>query len=353
MQPVKLHFLSEYDIPHNRQFANTTVGGLSGIDYDSKSDLYYIISDDRSAMNPARFYTAKIPIHNRKIDSVQLVSVQWLLQPNGMLFPNTKQDPQHTIDPEAIRFISQDGNLVWSSEGERIIRNDTTVLQDPSINIMSVNGRYLDSFTIPKNMKVQVGQRGPRQNGVFEGMTFTAGGKDLLVSVEEPLYEDGPRAGTSDSSAWVRIIRFDVNSRKAVAQYGYHIDPVAFPAIPADAFKINGIPDILHMNDSTILVIERSFSTGRPGCTIKVFQADLGNADDISADSSLLLAHFREVRKKLLLNMDDLGIYIDNIEGVCWGPVLPNGNRTLVFVGDNNFSADEVTQFLLFEVENR
>jgi hypothetical protein len=292
-------------------------------------------------------------LHNRKIDSVQLVSVHWLLQRNGTPFPNTKQDPQHTPDPEAIRLIPQDGTLVWSSEGERMIRNDTLVLQDPFIYIMSVNGRYLDSFTIPPNMRMQAAQRGPRQIGVFEGMTFTGDGKYLLVSVEEPLLEDGPRAATGDSSAQVRIIRFDASSRKAVAQYGYHIDPVAYPAIPADAFKINGIPDILYMNDSTILVLERSFSTGRPGCTIKVFLADFGHGEDVSAVSSLLQVHYREVRKKLLLNMDDLGIYIDNIAGVCWGPLLPNGNRTLVFVGVYNFSADEVTQILLFEVENR
>ena len=48
--------------------------------------------------------------------------------------------------------------------------------------------------------------------------------------------------------------------------------------------------------------------------------------------------------------MDDLGIYIDNIEGVTFGPTLPNGHRTLVFVADNNFDVKEKAQLLLFEV---
>jgi hypothetical protein len=48
--------------------------------------------------------------------------------------------------------------------------------------------------------------------------------------------------------------------------------------------------------------------------------------------------------------MDDLGIYIDNVEGVTFGPLLPNGHKTLIFVADNNFSADEKSQLLLFEV---
>ncbi len=48
--------------------------------------------------------------------------------------------------------------------------------------------------------------------------------------------------------------------------------------------------------------------------------------------------------------MDKLGIYIANIEGVSYGPLLPNGHQTLIFVADNNFRATEKTQFLLFEI---
>ncbi|HWH64308.1 MAG TPA: esterase-like activity of phytase family protein, partial [Ginsengibacter sp.] len=55
--------------------------------------------------------------------------------------------------------------------------------------------------------------------------------------------------------------------------------------------------------------------------------------------------------KKLLLNMDNLGIYIDNIEGVTFGPILPDGKRSLLFVSDNNFDFLQKTQFLLFEIE--
>ncbi len=48
--------------------------------------------------------------------------------------------------------------------------------------------------------------------------------------------------------------------------------------------------------------------------------------------------------------MDDLGRYVDNIEGITFGPTLPNGHRTLIFVADNNFSPLQKTQLLLFEV---
>ena len=194
-------------------------------------------------------------------------------------------------------------------------------------------------------------QKGPRHNGTFEGISFTADYNKLFVSLEEPLFEDGPRAGLHDSSAWVRIIQFDVKSRRPEAQYAYKIDPVAYAATPPGAFKINGITDILAMNNHQLLVMERSFSTGRKGCTIKIYQADLKNAPDVSGVTSLGSNTIKSFSKKLLLNMDDLGIYTDNIEGMTLGPKLPNGRQTLIFIADNNFSKDEITQFLLFEIQ--
>lgn len=347
---TQLEFLSEYDVAYNKEFHSTTIGGLSGIDYDSKHRVYYLISDDRSAINPARFYKAKIHINADKIDSVEFVDVKNLLRSNGMAYPNSKQDPSHTPDPEDIRYNAKANQLVWSSEGERIVHNGEIVLEDPSLIAITSEGRYIDSFALPPNMHMQSAEQGPRQNGVFEGLSFSNNYKDLFVSVEEPLYEDGPRAGLNDSSAWIRIVKYDVKTKKPIAQYGYRIDPVAYPANPPGAFKINGIPDILVLNDHQLLVIERSFSTGRKPCTIKVYLSELNGAEDISNIASLKNNSFRPIAKRLLLNMGSLGIYTDNIEGVTFGPKLSNGHQSLVFVADNNFSADEVTQFLLFQI---
>ena len=194
-------------------------------------------------------------------------------------------------------------------------------------------------------------EKGPRQNGVLEGMTFADNYKKLFVNVEEPLYEDAPRADTSDNNAWIRILQFDVATRKNTRQFAYKLEPVAYPAFPAGAFKINGVPDILAVGRNKLLVIERSFSSGRLACTIKLFIADLSGATDIKKIAALKdKTGFVAASKKLLLNMDELGIYIDNIEGVTFGPTLPNGNKTLLFVADNNFNPLEQSQVLLFEV---
>ena len=57
--------------------------------------------------------------------------------------------------------------------------------------------------------------------------------------------------------------------------------------------------------------------------------------------------------RRLVLNLDDLGIPLDNVEGITVGPRLPDGRSSLVLVSDNNFAASQFTQFLLFAVGER
>ena len=345
-----LKLIGQYEIPYNLKYNNTSVGGLSGIDYDARNDLYYMVSDDRSDKNPARFYAAKIPFSQKGIDSVVFVSVKSIMQKNGSPYPNNKQDRYHTPDPEAIRYNPGSRQLVWSSEGERIVNEKDTVLENPSVIFVSVNGEYRDSLALPDNLIMHASENGPRKNSVLEGMSFADNYKTLFVSVEEPLYEDGPGADVTENEAYIRIYKFDMTEKRNTAQYAYKLSPIAFPAIPQTAFKINGVPDILNIGNNKLLVIERSFSTGRLPCTIKLFIADLNSATDIAKVNLKNNNDFIPATKKLLLNLDDLGIYTDNIEGVTFGSQLPNGHKTLLFIADNNFNVLEKAQILLFEV---
>jgi hypothetical protein len=343
-----LRLMGEKVIPHNASFQQTTIGGLSGIDYDADQQLYYILSDDRSAINPARFYTAKIQFSLNGIDSVMFLSVQSLLQQNGKPFPSGKVNPALAPDPESIRYNKKTNQLVWSSEGER---NANHVLVNPSINFIQTDGTWLETLDIPANLTMNSTEKGPRQNGALEGISFAQDYNLLYAAMEEPLYEDGPRADITVTKSWTRIYRFDTKTKKNNAQYAYPLEPIAYPPLLSGSLKINGISEILAIQSNQLLVVERSFSTGRMACTIKVFLADLSVADNVINTSSLQESpptHL--VTKKLILNMDELGLHIDNIEGITFGPTLPNGHQTLVFVADNNFLSIQKTQFLLFEV---
>jgi len=347
-----LKLLDEYVVPYNVSFKNTIIGGLSGINYNAASNIYYMICDDRSDKNPARFYEAQVIINKNKIDSVVFTDVKFLKNSSGNYYPNSRSDPYHTPDPEALRYDPKNNTFVWCSEGERIVKPGKLVLEDPSITEINADGNYIDTFRLPPQLRMQPNKSGPRQNSVFEGVTFSENYKSLFVSVEEPLYNDGSRAGLNDSTGITRILKFDMDTKKSIAQYAYVLDPVAYAPTPLNAFRINGIPDILSLGKNKFLVIERSYSTGRLSCTIKVFMADVSSAENVQELSSVKSKPaLKTVSKKLLLNMDKLGIYIDNIEGVTFGPTLPNGKKSLLFVADNNFNRFEKTQFLLFEIE--
>ncbi|MGO4289175.1 esterase-like activity of phytase family protein [Chitinophaga sp. RAB17] len=347
----QLKLIGQYIVPHNLPYNGTVTGGLSGIDYDATTGNYYLICDDRSALNPARFYTARLYFSDKSFDSVQFTAVTTLRQPNGNAYPDSKTNAALTPDPEALRYNAKKHCLVWSSEGERIVNEKDTILTNPGVYEITTAGQYIDSFILPTQFRMQATENGPRRNGVFEGLGFTPGYRYMFVSLEEPRYEDGPRADVRDTTAYTRLIKYDNNTRQPVAQYAYKLEPVAYPASPANAFKVNGISDIMVLSDHKMLTIERSFSTGVKDCTIKVFITDVSLATDISAVNSLRTdTHFKPATKKLLLDFVSLGKYIDNIEGVTFGPVLPNGHQSLVFVADNNFSAIEESQFFVFEV---
>jgi hypothetical protein len=57
------------------------------------------------------------------------------------------------------------------------------------------------------------------------------------------------------------------------------------------------------------------------------------------------------IQKRLLLDLNELGIPLDNFEGISFGPQLPDGSKSLILVSDDNFSELQVTEFLLFRLK--
>lgn len=345
-----LKFLDEYIIPNNFHFRHTWVGGLSGIDYDAERDQYYLICDERSATSPSRYYTVSIKITGNKIDTVAFLRVDSLNQPNGQLYPSLKSSPQQAADPESIRYHKRTGTWFWSSEGARAKRNGTVVCRSPWVYQIDAKGRVLDSLTMPNSIKSYPRDYGIRTNEALEGLALSPDGKTLWASMEGPTYQDGMPA-TTKNGALLRFTQFSLATGNAVAQYAYPVDAVAQLPVPKAAFGINGVPELLAIGEKQFLVLERSFSTGIKDCTIKIYLADFAKADNVLEVSSLKSDESISVAsKKLLLNLENLGIAIDNIEGITFGPKLPNGHASLLLVSDNNFADHEKTQILLFEV---
>ncbi len=75
-----LRFIGEQRIPLKAVYGDTVVGGLSGIDYDPRTETWILESDDRSEYSPARFYTARLDYDQDAFKSVTLTGVNFFSQ---------------------------------------------------------------------------------------------------------------------------------------------------------------------------------------------------------------------------------------------------------------------------------
>ena len=342
-------FLGEQIVPNALPFEGTTVGGLSSIDYDPRTGGYVMICDDRSALQPSRFYTAKFTVDSHGLGPVTFTGTHPFLRPDGKTYPPLAQnDPtlpqnEQTVDPEEMRADPWTGDYYWSQEGERT----ATTLIDPSIREATRTGKYVRDLPIPANERM-LPTSGPRQNLVLEGITFAGFGTLLASDVEAPLLQDGPESTTSAGS----LSRITVQSRfgSILAQYAYPAEKLFAAPVPSTAFATTGVSSMLAVDQADptrYLMMERSFVTG-VGNKIRIYEIDTKGATNILNVPSLSAAkNVKPVTKRLLADLADYPLStVDNLEGMTWGPTLPSGERTLVLVSDNNFSDTQVTQFI-------
>ena len=349
---VRLRYLGERELPNAMAFQGTTVGGLSGISYDPRSGRYYIISDDRSQKNPARFYTAEIGITRAGVRGVTLTGTHPWFEPDGSTYPPTVPGPAPTVapDPEGIAVDPTTGNLLWTSEGERIVSSTAApLLEDPWMRESSTAGAYLGRLPLPPQAHVNAQSVGPRQNQTLEGVSFTPDGRRVYSSMEDPLQQDGADP-TPFAGALTRVTESDPRTGVPVAQFAYPLSKFFTPLPPGDTTDTNGVSDILAVGGGNLLVLERASVFAQEDWKARVFLASERGATNVLSRDSLGEAPVRPMTKRLLVDLSDVpGLpRVDNVEGLTFGPRLPDGRKTLVLVSDDNFSAQQVTQFIAF-----
>jgi hypothetical protein len=345
-KPMTLRLIGHTTLPHKLSFQNTVFGGISGIDYDADNDQFVLLSDDRSDHSPARFYTAKIDYDETALKGVSLTAAITLKQPDGSVFPNNKTPGANVPDPESIRIHPTTKTLWWTSEG------DKRAGLSPFIREMKWDGSFLRELILPPMFAMQPPNvnRGPRDNLTFEGMAISLDGNALWVSLEAPLFEDGDPARVGAASGPTRFTRFDLGQGTAWDQFTYSADAIAQAPIPATGFADNGVVEIVMAYEHRMLVLERAFSQG-VGNSIRLYGIETRDGSEVLSFPALRNAGARSVPKQLVLDFSTLNIRIDNIEAMAFGKRLGNGKRSLVFASDDNFNARQITQFLVFEVD--
>lgn len=330
-----LEFLGQATVPTGTDFAGTEVGGLSGISYDPVADDYIAISDDRVG---ARTYDLTIDLTDGALSDGDVVftGVSPLLDTDGQPFADL------SLDPEGIA-LAGDGSVFISSEG------DANALIAPFVRNFATSGETLAELDVPSQF-IPDGTNGPRNNLVFESMTLTPDESLLYTATENALVQDGPAAALDETSP-SRILVYGPD-REPMAQYVYETDEIPDEPIPADAFATNGLVELLAIDDDgTLLALERAFSVG-VGNSVKLYEVYTGGAVDVSSfDGIGGLEADPTVSKRLVFDFADLGLTLDNLEAMTFGPPLPDGRPTLIVVSDNNFSQTQFTQFLAFAVD--
>ena len=154
-----------------------------------------------------------------------------------------------------------------------------------------------------------------------------------------------------------RFLAWDRRTPTVVAfEHVYPVAPWPVAPSPVTASADNGFVDLVALDDAgTFVTLERSFATG-VGVTSRLFETSAAGATDVASLTTLLDAASGEpvshvpMTKRQLVDIGQLGIAPDNLEGMTFGPTLPDGRRVLVLVSDDNFSATQVTQFVALAV---
>jgi len=336
---IKLTFLDDFVLADDLVVGGTKVGGLSGIDYYNGN--YYLVCDHPG--NP-RFYKASININQKNIDTL-IISEVIELDRSAPFLKNK------TLDLEGIRYDPEKGEIVLTSEGA--IQKG----KDPSIFRVTPDGKFISNYEIPAYFNASKKQK-PRNNGVFEGLAEDYNQTGYWVGMELPLHKDGSKPKIFSSKSPVRITNFKNKTGGATSQFTLQLEGIT--KIPWMYYAVNGLTELLEYAPNRFLVLERAFSAGHGsnGNTVRIFDVDAKNAtntidfenlrkQDYTPATKKLVFDFKSVQNQLKENI------IDNIEGMTFGPNLPNGNKTLLLVSDNNFSnfGRQISQIILMEVE--
>ncbi len=353
---MSLEFLGDYQLP-KMSFEGTPVGGLSGITYDSKgiseatSQAYrfYALSDDPSENGEARFYSLRLDLKSGDTASVGLkkVTVEGvtsLKKADGETFP------WGSINPEGIA-LSPRNSVFVASEGV------THVGIPPLVGEFDLKtGNQRGTLPIPKryipDASDEKQQQGVLDNLGFESLTidpetFSPGGLDpfrLFVATEASLMQDVD----PEQASKLRILHYVIVDKtpQLISENLYTLDQVPMSIL-------NGLTELVAISGGQFLSLERSF--GLSGYGARIYQVAVGAATDTSRINSFKgkTGMVEPVRKKLLLDLSELGIPLYNLEGMTLGPRLPDGSQSLVLVSDDSFDEAQKTQFILLSLKGK
>jgi Esterase-like activity of phytase len=179
-----------------------------------------------------------------------------------------------------------------------------------------------------------------RPNRAWESLAiYQNNTSTILFANEDALIPDGPAAGFTQGA----VVRIQASSADAANSTATAIGQFAYPtdAINGDSpfttSETSGLVELLTLPNNRVLAMERS--VGQTGYRIRLYQVKGGGATDISGLSGLAGltpgVDYTPVGKTLLWEKTFSALTNSNFEGIALGPVLGNGELSLLLVADN------------------
>ena len=260
------------------------------------------------------------------------------------------------LDPEGIR-VAPDGTFYVSDEyGPYIFQFNR---QGHLVRRLELPSRFaIANPSSDPNTELLGNTAGRQANRGMEGLAISPDGSTLFGIMQNALLQDhglNPPPSTDRLGLNNRILKVDLATGET-HEYVYVLDAIN---------RGQGVCEILAINDHEFLVIERdnrsNLQTPPQAPTRKtIYKIDLTGATDVSGIDSLpagaLPASVTPVSKTLFINLLDANLNLtatipEKIEGLSWGPDLPDGRHLLYVVSDNDLNPSLATQIYAFAIE--
>jgi hypothetical protein len=265
---------------------------------------------------------------------------------------NYKRDDQAAglrLDPEGVR-VSRQGTL-WVSEE-----------YGPWIDEFSMDGLHLRRIAPPEKFRIAKPDgeaelelpphnvSGRQPNRGFEGLAISPRGERLYAVLQSPLIQDGALDGENERTGRnIRVLEVTI-ATGATREFVYPLSSAAY-----------GVSEILAFGETGLLVLERDGKAGEKARFRSVFAVELEGATDVSAVEALpavdLPAEIRPLQKRRLVDFMDRKLRLsgaempEKIEGLAFGPDLPDGRRLLVVTSDNDLKEDVPSHVWLLAID--
>ena len=342
--------------------ADRRVGYFSDIYYDNRNKEWWGLSD-RGPGGGVLNYETRAQRFTLDISATGSISNFQIAETvkftnNGVAFnglaPTNAGALGSSFDPEGI-VITRGGNLLVADE------------YGPSVYEFNRAGQLLRTFSTPANLQPKVGAAvnynaapptltaGREPNRGFEGLAISPDGKFAYAVLQNGTIQDGWTA--SSRGLYTRIVKFDMQTGQAVAQYAYKLDSAA---------QGRGISSLVALGEDRFMVLERNNRGIGVGATLAgadkaVYEIDLAGAVDVSNINLPATGSFAGavVKGPKLMDLDANTLAAlgnkspEKWEGLAVGPQLADGSWFVLAGTDNDYSVTQSGAGQQFDVYYR